>query len=368
MNTIRTSPLATSPPVTSPSAQPAECPPRERNAAVIALIVAFIIALALCLAAWLRIAGEGNGIGGGNIVGLTPGSGGGSGTGTSGDGPGAGTHGEGRGRDGAGDGPPRGTPDGGEADRSPDTVNETASAAASAAANEALAAAAAQHEPPRIGFTLPDEPPPVKKPPVPVIVATPSGTLDGDGPPGRSGKGNGGVGTEFMGVKTAATRVVYVIDQSGSMADAKFAHTKLELRRSIERLPDQGEFWVVFFNHGPTPMPPGKLVVSNRKNKSEGIAWIRDQAPGGGTDPTEALALALQEPRPDAIFLMTDGQFQEGPVFEVINRLNADRKVSISTICFHSRSSEEPLKRIAAENRGDYTYVPEPGAPAGTTP
>ncbi len=332
MNTIRTSPLA----------HAVECPPRERNTAVTALIVAFIIALALCLAAWFRIAGEGDGAGGGAIAGLTPGSGGGLGTGTSGDGPGAGSHGEGRGRDGQGAGPPRGTPDGGAA--------------------ETVATPAAEREPPRIGFTVPDEPPPVVKPPVPAIVATPSGTLDGDGSPGRSGKGNGGVGTEFMGVKTAATRVVYVIDQSGSMADTKFAHTKLELRRSIERLPDQGAFWVVFFNHGATPMPPGKLVVSNRKNKSEGIAWIRDQAPGGGTDPTEALALALQEPRPDAIFLMTDGQFQEGPVFEVINRLNADRKVSISTICFHSRSSEEPLKRIAAENRGDYTYVPEPGA------
>ncbi|MBL9141447.1 MAG: VWA domain-containing protein [Phycisphaerae bacterium] len=311
---------------------------------MIALIAAFIIALALCLAAWLRMHGLDGA--GGTISGLTPGSGGGSGTGTSGDGPGAGASGEGRGRDGTGAGLPRGAPEGGAADRSPDTVTDVVAAAAV--------------EPPRIGFTVPDEPPPVVKPPV---TPPPSGTVDGDGSPGRSGSGGGGTGTEFMGVRTTATRIVYVIDQSGSMADTKFAHTKLELRRSIEKLPDRGAFWVIFFNSSATPMPPGALVTATKKNKADGIDWIRNQTVGGGTDPTQAMELALQEPRPDAIFLMTDGQFQPEPVFEVINRKNADRKVSISTICFHSRDAEEPLKRIAAENRGDYTYVPPPTKP-----
>ena len=65
--------------------------------------------------------------------------------------------------------------------------------------------------------------------------------------------------------------------------------------------------------------------------------------------------------KPGAIFLMTDGEFEEGPVFGVINALNSDRSVSINTIAFHSKGGEVALKRIAAENRGDYRYVPPPG-------
>ncbi len=313
-----------------------------------ALFLALLAALVLCIAAWLASARAGLGEGGGTVAGQTPGRGGGDGTGVAGDGPGAGAEGEGRGRDGAGDGPPRGDPDGGDA-------------RARLATAEPDARSMPANEPPAFGFTRPDAPPEPVLPPQPA--PPPSGVADSDGAPGRSGGGKGGTGTEFMGVRTAASRVVYVIDQSGSMAGLRFAHTTLELRRSIERLPADGAFLVVFFNTAAIPMPPGRLVPATPRNKSDGVDWIRQQTVGGGTDPTQALEVALREPRPDAIFLMTDGEFTADPVFEAINRLNADRKVSINTIGFHSRAAEAVLKRIAAENRGDYTYIPPPGTP-----
>lgn len=325
-------------------ASPAACPARERNTAVVALILALLAALVLCLLAYLTVMRPGDGAGGGNLVGVTPGSGGGQGTGTEGDGPGAGREGDGRGRDGAGDGPPAGVPDGPGAERTPEVLADGGPAA----------------DPPRFGFTQPDRPPePVQPPATPA----PSGVPDGDGREGRSGKGNSGTGTEFMGVRTEAKRVIYIIDQSGSMAGTRFAHTKVELRRSIEGMPASGAFLVIFFDTGALPMPPGKLVAATPRNKKDGIDWLREQTIGGGTDPTEALRIALQEPRPDAIFLMTDGQFAPEPVFAVINELNADRKVSINTICFHDRAAEPTLKQIAAENRGDYRYVPPPPEP-----
>lgn len=327
---------------------PVVCPPRERNTAIAALVLALFVALVLCIAAWLASARAGDAAGGGALVGQTPGSGGGPGTGVEGDGPGAGLSGTGRGRDGTGDAPPRGVPEGGAAETTTD-------------AERIAAAAAPPVEPPKFGFTRPEAPPtPVETPqPAPA----PSGVADGGGAPGHSGAGKGGTGTEFMGVRTAANRVVYVIDQSGSMAGLRFAHTTLELRRSIERLPTEGAFLVVFFNTSAIPMPPGRLVPATQRNKSDGVDWIRQQTVGGGTDPTQALEVALREPRPDAIFLMTDGEFSPGPVFAVINQLNADRKVSINTIGFHSRAAEAVLKQIAAENRGDYTYIPPPSTP-----
>lgn len=327
------------------------CQPRERTAAFMALAVAFLVATVVCWAAWTRMPGTGlGGIGDTRIAGNTPGSGGGNGTGTSGDGPGAGTHGDGRGRDGTGVGNPlpAGAPTGAGAETTPEDMSATQLVAAPV-------------EPPRIGFTVPDEDAPAVAPPV---IATPSGVPDGNGSPGRSGKGNGGSGTgggtEFMGVRTKATRVIYIIDFSGSMAGDRLTHTKLELRRSIEKLPDDGQYSIIFFDDGAHPMPPGKMVPATRKNKSDGIDWMRAQDGGGGTNPTQALEIALKDPQPDAIFLMTDGVFPPDPVFEVIDRLNHDRKVVINTIAFHEKEAEAALKRIATENRGDYTYIPAP--------
>ncbi len=346
---VQATPLMNSATTNSSSAT---CQPRERNAAVVGIAVAFLLALMVCLAAWEQLGG-GGGIGGktpGTIAGNTPGSGGGDGTAHSGTGPGAGVDGTGRGRDGTGEGNPlpAGLPQG-------ESVQVTSDAESSFAAPPV--------QPPVIGFTLPDEPepPPVTTPPKPVA---PSGVPDGNGTPGRSGKGNGGPGeggTEFMGVRTSASRVIYVIDFSGSMhQDDRLIHTKLELRRSIEKLPEAGAYSIIFFASSPLPMPPGKMVVASKKNKQDGIDWMRQQQGGGGTDPTEAMELALQDPKPDTIYLMTDGVFAAPPVFEVIDRLNADRKVVINTIAFHERTAEDVLKRIAAENHGDYTYIPPP--------
>lgn len=163
-----------------------------------------------------------------------------------------------------------------------------------------------------------------------------------------------------MGVHSDARDVVFVIDHSGSMSsDLRLEHTKLELERSIERLPEDGSFCIVFFDNFSTCMNPCKLVPATRKNKAEAIKWLQGVHPAGGTSPKVGLEPALQM-KPGAVFLMTDGDFIDSPVFEVIARLNPDKAVSINTIAFHYRGGEPSLKRIAAENRGDYRYVPPP--------
>jgi hypothetical protein len=330
------------------------CEPRERASAILAIIAAFLLALCVVLAAVFSAGG--GGLGGGGAGGTVAGSGIGQGTGSgigAGNGTGSGTEGEGPGSGDAGrgraaDGPDEAAPPPGDPYGGAEGV-----ATESSGANEAV-------EVPRFSFKLPDEPaPPKVVPPAPVAPGVP----DGRPTRGASGKA-GGTGSEFMGVKSAARHVIYVIDFSGSMNGDRFAHTRLELKRSIERLPEDGSFLVVFFDDGFVVMPPGKLVPATARNKSIAKSWIDSVDTRGGTDPSQAMDFALKL-KPETIFMMTDGQFMSNDyVNQVIDHENVNRYTSINTIAFHERAAEAELKKIARENHGDYRYVPPPGAPA----
>lgn len=213
---------------------------------------------------------------------------------------------------------------------------------------------------PRIGFTpIEDAETP---PPSPATVTAPAG---GTGQGSSSGS-PGGSGTEFMGVKTDANRIVYILDFSGSMSDGvKLDRMLLELKKSVNRLPSDHYFYIVFFDDQALPMPVPALVQASVTNKNLYFAWADTEsigaASGGGTDPSTALELVLKTMRPQAIYLLTDGMFVDNDkVFSIINRENVKRKVQINTIALHDRSNEIAMQRIAAENHGEYRYVPPP--------
>jgi hypothetical protein len=332
------------------------CEPRERASAIIAILLALFLALVLVAAAMCSRQGDGFGGGGAGMVagagfgnGTGSGVGPGSGTGSGADGTGPGAADDGRGLGASGDAepaPPLGDPEG-------TVVGGSAGAAESPAEVPAV-----EIEPPKFGFTAPEAPPkPIVSPPP----AAAPGTSTGRPTRGASGAAGGG-GSEFMGVKSKGKHVVYVIDHSGSMVEgSRFAHTKLELKRSIEALPENGSFLVVFFDDTFEMMPPGRMVPATARNKSIAKNWIDGVMLGGGTDPSGALDEVLPM-NPETVFLMTDGGFEYGSTEMVIERHNADRKTSINTIAFHERQFEEKLKEIAARNRGDYRYVPPPGS------
>ncbi|MSR29454.1 MAG: VWA domain-containing protein [Phycisphaerales bacterium] len=213
---------------------------------------------------------------------------------------------------------------------------------------------------PRIGFTPPEDQP-VKAPPIAPIAAAPGGQGRG-GSPGRSG----GSGTSFMGIETNAQRVCYVLDFSGSMFGMggnypKMDHLMLELKKSINRLEGDHSFYIIFFDDQPLPMGGTAMQLATSQNKSRWFAWADTESGGpssrGGTDPSDAMAIALRDIRPDSIFLLSDGMFDSGRVFGVLGALNADHRVQVNTIGFHDRGNEAEMRRIASENRGEYRYV-----------
>jgi len=176
----------------------------------------------------------------------------------------------------------------------------------------------------------------------------------GGGPGGRGG-------ASFFGLQAKGESFVYVVDYSGSMNGDRVAAAKAELIRSISALGRTSRFYIFFYDDKYIRMPNRGLVRASSANKRKYFAWVAQAAGGGGTDPREAMkeALAL---RPDAIYLLSDGEFAEAAADE-IRAANPGARVQINTIAFHSNSGESILQRIAEENRGQYRFVPPGGLP-----
>jgi len=165
--------------------------------------------------------------------------------------------------------------------------------------------------------------------------------------------------TSFFGIQARGQFFVFVLDQSGSMIDDdRLTRAKIELRRSVFALQPPQRFEVIFYNHEATPMPGGPLPrPADQKTKNQLMTWLRLIDPDGETDPKAAIGQALAL-RPDAVFLLSDGEFPDGTA-EKVSRLNS-RKIPIHCIDLTGGLAGDHLKRIARESGG--RYVSRPGS------
>ena len=181
------------------------------------------------------------------------------------------------------------------------------------------------------------------------------------------GKGTGtgegdGAGDAFFGVRSPGRRVVFVVDASRSMrqehADSeqsRFQKVQTELVRTIGGMDATMQFFIIFFNDVAIPMPAEILQPAEPGTQQHFLRWAAMVEPDGGTDPRQAMALAVQL-RPDVIYFLTDGAFRP-PVRDFLRDIKQNR-TSINTLAFGNRESEELLRRLAATNRGQYQYLP----------
>jgi hypothetical protein len=198
---------------------------------------------------------------------------------------------------------------------------------------------------------------------------TSGGAGDISGGPGLGGGGAGGGAASFFGVEARGTRFAYVIDISGSMdlgvgvgSLRRIDIMKTELGKSLGALMDNAKFFVALFSGDSKPMG-GKLewVSANESGKQ----WARRTVPliaaEGETIPVPAFKLVLQlRPRPDAIYFMTDGEFDKDYANQIA-RMNVEFRIPIHCITFVSKEGEEVMRKIAADSGGTYTHVPGPG-------
>lgn len=160
----------------------------------------------------------------------------------------------------------------------------------------------------------------------------------------------------FFGLRAQGRVFVFVVDCSGSMADAaRLVRAKSELRRCILALRWPQRFHVIFYNDRPWPQPGGWPVAADHQGKSRLLRWLQGIEAEGGTDPRGAMkqAIGLQ---PDAIFLLSDGEFPEGTV-EAITTANRNR-IPIHTVDLAGGAAGDDLQRIAGASGGRYAARP----------
>lgn len=190
------------------------------------------------------------------------------------------------------------------------------------------------------------------------------GTVSGGGDIGSSGSGlgggGGGSGAGFFGVEARGNRFAFIVDVSGSMGEGeKMPTLRKELISSIMEMRDGTSFVVVPFQSGSFPL--GGTVQwrdatpSSKKWAKNAIEALR---PDGGTEPANSFRDVLQmRPRPDAIYFMTDGEFDPG-VADLIKDMSKSVKTPVHCLCFVNAASEELMKKIAKESGGTYHFIP----------
>lgn len=109
----------------------------------------------------------------------------------------------------------------------------------------------------------------------------------------------------FAGMEARpASRIVYVVDGSGSMVST-LAFVRAELAASVSRLSPTQKFGVVVFrDEGKAQRFSDGLVAANARNKTRLGAWLAEVQPSGGSDPLEGITVAA-DLKPELIFLMT---------------------------------------------------------------
>lgn len=172
-----------------------------------------------------------------------------------------------------------------------------------------------------------------------------------------------GSGASFFGVEARGNRFAFVVDTSGSMVnDGRLQAMQQELVRSITGLFSSSDFFVAFFNSGASPLGDRGIVWA--KATDSGKNWARAHilaaTASGGTRPITGFQLVAQlEPLPDAVYFMTDGEFSEDEVEQIISAFGR-RNIPIHCITFRSREGEGLMRRIAAATRGTYTHIEGP--------
>ncbi len=188
-------------------------------------------------------------------------------------------------------------------------------------------------------------------------------TMGGDG----SGLGgSGGSGASFFGVEAQGNRFAYLVDVSGSMQEAlpdgregtRIAALKAELARSTSGLLENSQFVVISFSSDSSSIS-GKTewLEASPSGKKRIVPFIQQLNPAGGTNPKPGFEMIFNlKPRPDAIYFMTDGEFDESMVMEVAE-LNFRTKIPIHCICLGSDAGADNMRAIAKASRGTFHII-----------
>lgn len=182
-------------------------------------------------------------------------------------------------------------------------------------------------------------------------------------------------GVEFGGVAApAASRVVFVVDASGSMIGAFRAVTR-EVERTLRQLDGRQSFSVLLFQGDEVlnrRVSPAGLRPATPANVDASVAWMRTVNPKGGSDPIPALEAAFRLD-PEVIYLVStditgSGTYEiaRDELFAELERLNPTgsdgyRNTIIRCIQLLEEDSLGTLREIARRHGVDPDVVSDDG-------
>jgi len=175
------------------------------------------------------------------------------------------------------------------------------------------------------------------------------------------GAGDGSGAASFFGAEAQGSRFCYIVDVSGSMSlEGKLEALKGELVRSVVALFENADFFVIAYSGGAAPLGGRtEWTQATDAGKAGARREILALEAGGSTVPLPAFEIAFAlRPRPDAIYFMTDGEFDEAIAGEII-RLNS-AEIPIHAITFVNDEAAPYMRDIARRSGGTYNHVRGP--------
>ena len=170
----------------------------------------------------------------------------------------------------------------------------------------------------------------------------------------------------FLGQKTTAKKIVYIMDHSGWSVDY-FDFMREEIVRSVSELPPDCLFNVVMVSSAASTIYP-QLQPATAEIKRDFAEKMRKFRSMGYSDlllgeiASKKAFEAAFAMRPEVIYFLSHDRLAEPQLLDVVAHLNESREVRVNTLTFDffdNLSREKLLKTLAENSGGTYTVVPE---------
>ena len=190
----------------------------------------------------------------------------------------------------------------------------------------------------------------------------------------------------FFEVPILSTRVLFILDLSGSMKDMsplkdekgktmrKLEVAKQGMMATIQSLSPKTKFSIIglgaaddgsyLLQSQKTWKKKLRLFPANPGSKRDAIKWVRSLEAKGYTNIYDAILYGMQDPEVDSIYLYTDGGASRGifiktsEILNFVQRNNEFRKVTLHTIEVPGTSNTKDnirlLQSLAEESGGTY--------------
>jgi hypothetical protein len=195
------------------------------------------------------------------------------------------------------------------------------------------------------------------------------GGLFGDGTGGTaefgSGLGAAPATPQFFGAKIEGRRIVFVLDNSGSMQGGRLETVNAELERCVASLDPDQEFYVIFYSDAPYPLfypdPVDRYVRPTPRNRELLHDWLGTVELCLGDAVLDALNAAASI-GPDTVLLLSDGRIAGERKMAALLTGGGDFPLHTIGVGLGgaAAASRRNLADIAAANGGDFREAQVP--------